>query len=275
MLLSVYTYIKNSIQHDLHAIDMLKHHLPLADEIIVNEGFSTDGTYELISKIDSKIRIFQTVWAKPADSFAWYIPLKDAARRECKGEWCLHLDADEFVPEWEFEEIRRFIRTTSEHLAAFHFLNFYGNYKVYHPNPEAIRWPGRKMILHRNRPDIEFWGDGANVRMAGTELKWEGIPLRFHCHHFGTVRDPGTLRHKWYVQGAMYRGIRRWFQLPSFLFRLLPHDWRDPEFYHDLQTYEGPYVKAVLDNPKEFIRDGMRLYNEIKSRNQKVVPGTV
>src|SRR5262249_49320697 len=147
-------------------------------------------------------------------------------------------------------------------------------YKVYHPRPEAVNWPGRKMILHRNRPDIEFWGDGANVRLTGTELTWEGTPLRFTCHHFGTVRDPARLRHKWHVQGAMYKGIRRWFNLPSFLFRLVPHNWKDPQFYPDLRTYDGPYVKAARDNPQEFTRDGMTLYDELKRDERATIGST-
>ncbi len=270
MLLSIYTYIKDGITHDLHAIEMLKHHLPLADEIVVNEGYSTDGTYEKMKDLSPKLRIFRTHWEKPKDSFTWYVTLKDASRRACQGEWCLHLDADEFVPEWEFDEIRRYIATAKEDLIPLRFMNFYGNYKVYHPNPAAVNWPGKKMILHRNLPTIEFWGDGANVRRQGTELNWDDYASAkfFTCHHFGTVRTPARLRQKWHIQGAMYHNVRRLFNLPAFLFRLFPHDWNDPQFYNDLRTYEGPFIKAVLDNPGEFIRDDMKLYDDLKRQGR-------
>jgi hypothetical protein len=265
MLLSIYTYVKNGLFHDLHVVDMLKHHLPLADEIVVNEGYSSDGTYEKIAAIDQKIRIFRTRWAEPNDTSAWYIPLKDASRQRCRGEWCLHLDADEFIPEWEFGPIREYLATAAEDLIPVRFLNFYANYKVYHARPEAVVWPARKMILHRNRPDVEFWGDGANVRIRGRKDDG-GEPGRFTCHHFGTVRHPARLRQKWHVQGAMYHKKRRWFNLPAAVFNLLPHDWADPKFLDDLRIYEGPYVKAVVDNPGEFVRDGFRLYDYLKAR---------
>jgi hypothetical protein len=57
MKLSLYTGVKDGLFYDFHVEAMLRHHLPLADQIVVNEGFSTDGTFEAISQIDSKIQI--------------------------------------------------------------------------------------------------------------------------------------------------------------------------------------------------------------------------
>jgi len=45
MKLSVSTLVKNSLSEDYRVVDMLRHHLPLVDEIVVHEGLSTDGTY--------------------------------------------------------------------------------------------------------------------------------------------------------------------------------------------------------------------------------------
>jgi hypothetical protein len=266
MLLSVYTYVKNGLFNDLHAVDMLKHHLPLADEIIVNEGFSSDGTYEAISHIDSKIRIVRTHWNKPNNDKGWYIPLKDAARRHCQGKWCLHLDADEFIPEWEFDDLRNYLSTADESLIPIRFINFYGNYKVFHAHPEKVNWPLRKMILHRNIPEIEFWGDGANVRIRGVPFDWGSSQCSIACHHFGTVRHAARLRQKWHIQGQMYTKKRSWLRLPAFMFNWRPHDWMDPQFLDDLRVYGGPYIKAVRDNPDEFVRDRFQLVAELMAR---------
>jgi hypothetical protein len=43
MKLSIYTIVKNGLYNDLHVEAMLRHHLPLADEIVINDGFSDDG----------------------------------------------------------------------------------------------------------------------------------------------------------------------------------------------------------------------------------------
>ena len=56
MKISIYTSVKNGIENDFHVEAMLKHHAPLVDEIIVNEGYSTDGTYERIREISGNNR---------------------------------------------------------------------------------------------------------------------------------------------------------------------------------------------------------------------------
>ena len=265
--LSLYTCVKDGLYLDYHAVDMLKHHLPLADEIIVNEGFSRDGTYEAIKNIDQKIKVHRLEWDR-SDASQWLPRFKNQARELCTGDWCINIDCDEFIPEWEFEDIRRYISTATEDLIPFRYLNFYGNYKVnVQPSQAGMKY---KMVMHRNRPDIEVWGDGANVRIRGKELRLSDCdvyPAPFICHHFGEVRHPGRLRQKWNVVSQASKGVWRWFQYPAFLFNLFPHNWKDVDFLDKLEIYEGPYVKAVRDNPKEFVRDGFQLYEYLKSNS--------
>jgi len=40
MKLSLYTFVKNGLYLDFHVVAMLRHHLLLADEIIVGEGYN-------------------------------------------------------------------------------------------------------------------------------------------------------------------------------------------------------------------------------------------
>jgi glycosyltransferase involved in cell wall biosynthesis len=261
MLLSIYTAVRNGLYYDFHIVDMLKHHLPLADEIVVHEGYSDDGTYEAIANIDPKIRIVRSQWQKPGNSIDWYVAIKDRARRECRGQWCLLVDADEFIPEWEFDRILNFIKSFEGDIAPFRILDFYGNYKVSAHNPHC--W--RKMILHRNRPDIENWGDGANVRIIGNPFKWEEQELRFTLHHFGSVRAAERLREKWHIQGHLY-GKRNGMKVPAFVFDWFPHDWKDPDIIARAEIYDGPYVRAVLANPAEFVRDDFQLYDYLRAQ---------
>jgi hypothetical protein len=263
MLLSVYTSVRNGLYYDFHIVEMLKHHLPLADEIIVHEGYSTDGTFEAIHHIHPKIRIVRTKWEKPSASYSWYVGHKEVARQQCRGAWCLHLDADEFVPEWEFDALRNYIATCEEMMIPLKIIDFYGNYKVKVINPIC----SRKMALHRNSSEIEFWGDGAHVRIKGQPFVWPEDEPRFTIHHFGSVRHPARLREKWHVQGRMY-GKGRKIRIPGFVFNFLPYNWKDPDFVENLEVYEGPYIKAVRDNPNEFVRDNFQMYEFLKSRTK-------
>jgi len=265
MTLTLYTAARDCLRNDYPIVEMLQHHLPLADEIVVNEGYSTDGTFERIQNLDSKIKIVRTRWEKPKGE-NWWIHFKDRARRACTGDWCVHLDCDEFIPEWEFEEIRAHLSQTTDVMIPVQFTNFYGNYRVYHPNPGKVHWCTRKMVIHRNRPDIEFWGDGSNVKLKDVPFTWETSQRTFSVHHFGAVRSAGRLREAWWLAGRFRRGRSTLLKPPSFVFDWFPHDWRDPDYLSDLCIYDGPEIKAVRDNPQRFTRDGMLLYRLLSQR---------
>lgn len=258
MKISIYTSVKNGIENDFHVEAMLKHHAPLVDEIVVNEGYSTDGTYERIRNINKNIKIFRSHWGEAKD-IGWYVGFKEQARKRCTGDWCILLDCDEFIPEWEFEGLREKLSRTKEMMLFANFINFYGSYRVFHGAPELVNWPARKMVVHRNDPGIEVWGDGSNVRMKGQEFAWGGAAAAMTVHHFGMVRDPGILRYKWWMQGRTFKGRGGVLRPPRFLFQLFPHDWTDVQFYGDLAVYDGPLIDAVRNEPAEFVRDRMRL----------------
>lgn len=275
MKISIYTFVKDGIKFDFHVVDMLRHHLDFADEIIVNEGFSSDSTYDRIRNIDPKIKIFRNEWDR-SDPKTWSRKFKDQTRKLCTGDWCILLDCDEFIPEWDFENIRSHLAHTDKLIFGMHYLNFYGNYKVINLHPQKNGWPAVKHTIHRNINDIEVWGDGSNVRLKNCEDEIEqqhyyGVPF-VNVHHFGFVRDAARLREKWRQQQSR-NSNNSWGNLvPSFLFDLLPHKWSDSQFINDLDLYDGPFIKAVLNNPQEFIRDNMELYNFIKAKKNVPSP---
>lgn len=275
MKLSIYTFVKDGIFFDYHIKEMLRHHLPLADEIIVNEGYSSDGTYEAISNIDPKIKIFRMNWSMPND-IGWFVRFKDAARLRCTGDWCILLDCDEFIPEWEFEKIRMYLESTTEAIIPMQAINFYGNFKVYNARPEKVHWPSLQMKIHRNFKEIEIIGDGSNVRLKDIGYKKiDSGTAKFTYHHFGFVRNPARLRQKWRDIESFCQLIRKdkntkfLLPLPSFFYNLFPHNWKDPMFLANLAIYEGPYIQAVRDNPDEFVRDGFALYEYLKKKSQE------
>jgi len=108
-----------------------------------------------------KLKVHRFEWDH-SDASKWLSRFKNQARELCTSDWCINIDIDEFIPEWEFENIRRYISTSTQYMIPFRYLNFYGNYKVnIQPSQARMKW---KMVMHRNRPDIEVWGDGANAR---------------------------------------------------------------------------------------------------------------
>lgn len=262
MKLSIYTFAKDALYLDFHLVPMLKHHLALADEIIVNEGYSSDGTYEAIKDLDPRIKVYRNRWDE-SDPRQWSMRFKNQARELCTGDWCLLLDCDEFLPDWQFQPFREFLETTELQMFELKYLHFYGNYRVLNANPKRLRWPVTKRTVHRNRPDIEVWGDGSNVKIAGRDEPFGSEGL-FDCHHFGFVRHAARLRQKWRAQRRRNDPARpKWDLTPGFIYNLLPHNWQDPDILPDLRRYDGPYVKAVLEDPDEFVRDRFRLLDVV------------
>ena len=266
MKLSVYTFVKNGLFYDFHVVAMLRHHLPLADEIVVDEGQSTDGTYEAIRAIDPKIKIERSNWDE-AEPDTWHREFKNRARKRCTGDWCVLLDCDEFIPEWEFARLRSFLETTDRTIVPVQFTHFYGNYRVYLETlPQII--PLKGLRIHRNLPEVEVWGDGANVRVRGREADASLVADEtFAIHHFGSVRHAARLRQKWRTQAKQHDARNpRWDKVPGFVFNLFPHKWDDTDFIDNLAVYDGPHIKAVLDDPNEFTRDDFWLYEHLKKK---------
>jgi glycosyltransferase involved in cell wall biosynthesis len=259
MKLSLYTCVKNGLFYDYHVVDMIKHHLPLFDEIIIYDGNSTDGTAEVLRDIDSKVKLFSGDWGSPTHQ-DWFADFKNEARQRCTGDWCVLLDPDEFIPEWEFERFRETMAKSDYPIIRLDWIHFYGNYKVYNARPEKKRWAVYKYQAHRNVADFEVWGDGSNVGPKSKDYTGLVSPEQFVCHHFGMVRYPSRLRQKLRVVHGAKSAIRRWIPIPSFVFNLLPYDWFDKDFLDDLEIYDGKLIETVRRNPKEFTRDNLRLY---------------
>jgi len=265
MKISIYTTVKNGLYFDYPIKEMLLHHLPLADEILVNEGYSTDSTFEHIKDLHSKIRIIRTEWdfSNPTTVFA---KIKNDVRRCCTGDWCISLDCDEFIPEWQFDEIKETLRTTNKYILKLNYLNFYANYKVYNAKPEHLKWMKWKYAIHKNIQNMQVWGDGSNICFKESNDNDIYGDTQFMCHHFGMVRDPARLREKWRIQSSTYGTQKfRWLKIPQWVYRWFPFKWLDKDILEDLDVYEGPFVAPVRNHPQRFTKDNMQVYNYIKS----------
>jgi hypothetical protein len=101
------------------------------------------------------------------------------------------VDCDEFIPEWELESLPERLNRAEYDILPMRYVHFYGNYRVYHRDPEKHHWPLVKWSVHRNLPDLEIWGDGSNIRHKTGSRSPQSAAV-CECHHFGRRTAPGT-----------------------------------------------------------------------------------
>lgn len=117
------------IQHCLESVNF-------ADEIIVVDSYSTDGTYEYLLE-HPKVRVIQ-------NPFKNFTAQKAFTLKQATNDWVLFLDADEVVPENLRNEIKATINNNPKHVAY---------------------WFYRKFMFQRQRLHFSGWQTDKNYRL--------------------------------------------------------------------------------------------------------------
>jgi (heptosyl)LPS beta-1,4-glucosyltransferase len=94
--LTVLIPCKDEAQHIRDCIESVR---PLADEILVADSGSTDGTLEIVNEVGG-CRVIEREYVNSADFKNWAIP-------QARHDWVLVVDADERVTPELVTEIRR------------------------------------------------------------------------------------------------------------------------------------------------------------------------
>ena len=90
--------------------------ISFADEIIVVDSYSTDGTYEYLLN-HPKVKVIQ-------NPFKNFTAQKSFTLKQATNDWVLFLDADEVVPENLQNEIRATINNNPKHVAYWFYRKF-------------------------------------------------------------------------------------------------------------------------------------------------------
>ncbi|MGJ8738111.1 glycosyltransferase [Zobellia laminariae] len=114
----------NEIEH----IDAVLENIDFADEIIVVDSFSTDGTVERI-KAHSGVKFIQR-------EFKNYTDQKAYAMEQASNDWILFLDADERLTPELRKEVIETVNTNNEEISAYYF------YRTFMFKKEELRYSG-------------------------------------------------------------------------------------------------------------------------------------
>tara|TARA_Y100000034_G_scaffold78309_1_gene94171 strand:+ start:108 stop:1655 length:1548 start_codon:yes stop_codon:yes gene_type:complete len=161
-----YTTTRNCIEQQYPYEACIKSMLEFADEVVVVDGGSTDGTWEALeawSANENKLKVYKVSrdWNHPRHA-VFDGAQKAAARKMCTSEFLWQMDSDEIVHENDYEKIIGLCR------------NF----------------PAQAELV--SLPVVEYWGSLEKVRCDVNPWKWRlsrnlphithGIPAELRCY---------------------------------------------------------------------------------------------
>jgi hypothetical protein len=247
MLISAFTMARNTDKFYYPVKEALSSVLPVADEVIValGECDTDDKTEELIKSIDGdKIKIFNRQW-DPSLYANGHIFAHETnfALSQCKGTWCLYLQADEVLHEDDLSIIVEACKKYEYDLQVDGFLftyqHFWGDYEHLVETHGLIRGEIR---LIRNGIGAYSYKDAVSFRKGNNEkLNVVKIPARIF--HYGYMRPPDLMGAKLKVQDAIHNGVASTdFDKPLY-------DWGP---LGGLQKFKGTHPKVMAEWIKKF-----------------------
>ena len=174
--ISGYTTIYNGIKSNMPIIEAINSISPYCDEVVVLDGMSTDGTWELLQdtfRNDKKVKLFQKKYDMDIPGIDGQ--QKAFSRALCCGEFCIQFDADQIFEDGEIYKIKDLIRNFPENIDLMHIptIDYFGIKETireekfyisndYHMSRFAIS-RNKDNITHGINVDARIYGDDGKV----------------------------------------------------------------------------------------------------------------
>ena len=211
MKISGFSFVKNAVKLYYPLEESIRSILPICDEFIIAVGKGEDNTREVIEGIgDPKIRIIDTNW-DDVDTVRELILSNqtNVALKECTGDWCFYVQADEVVHEDDLGRIKaRCEELLDDHRVQgllFDYLHFWGDYKHYH---KSHGWYPREIRIVRNGIGVKSVRDAQSFRL-GDDSKLAVAKANARIFHYGWVRPPELMQVKRKSFNAVYHGTEK------------------------------------------------------------------
>jgi len=199
MKISGFTFLYNVLKNDYPFIESINSLLPLVDEYVILLLESDDGTHEkLMENYDEKMKIIKI---KKEDikfpiSFGYYTTI---ALRNCTGDFCFYLQADEVLHEKYIPYIKEALYFFKDKKFIEGFLlkykHFFGNYDYYH---EGYGWYEKEIRIVRNLPYIFSYRNAKSFRknLNGKIRRLKCVLLDAYIYHYGWVKEKNVMIQK-------------------------------------------------------------------------------
>lgn len=197
MLISGFSFVRNGIKLGYPVVESIKSILPICEEFVITIGKGEDDTLDQVKAIgDPKVKIIETVWdPKMFVHGATNAYQTNIALKECKGDWCFYVQADEVVHEQYLpiikEKCELYLENKNVEGLLFDYKHFWGKFNKYHT---ARNWYRAEVRVVRNHIGVESFQSAQGFRLNGQKLKVAKADA--YIFHYGWVRPPKTMTKK-------------------------------------------------------------------------------
>ena len=132
--------LKNALKSGYPFVESIAACLPMCDEFVVSEGYSTDGTFEIIekiSKLNKKIKIYRQHW--PTDKkYSIIGEVTNSIRTKCSYDYIFSIQANEIVHEESAMLIKKLPEICPKvNTFSLPFIHFVKNFKYIIPSKQG------------------------------------------------------------------------------------------------------------------------------------------
>jgi hypothetical protein len=164
-MISGFMIAKDVLKQGYPFVEAIASALPLCDEFLISEGYSNDGTYEVIQQIaqlNNKVKVHRQMWPSGAKSGAYLADLTNFVRRKCRFPYIFSVQANEVV----HEESAPFIKALPQ---MYPTVNTFSLPYVQLLETEKVT-EGFRLRFSRNLPEIEAISDAWSMGLSRRSL---------------------------------------------------------------------------------------------------------
>jgi glycosyltransferase involved in cell wall biosynthesis len=107
-MISGFMIVKNVLEQGYPFVEAIASALPICNEFLISDGYSTDGTYEILEKIQSlnpKVKVHRYKWPDKK-SLSVLADVTNEVRRKCRFQYIFSMQANEIIPEENIQFIK-------------------------------------------------------------------------------------------------------------------------------------------------------------------------
>ena len=245
--------VKDVLKPGYPFVEAIASVLPICDEFLLSEGYSTDGTYEVVqrlAKLNKKIKVVRQKWPSKR-SISVIGDVTNSIRQMCQYDYIFSVQANEIV----HEDSLRLIEALPEicpqaQTFSFPYLHLYWTYKI----SEEFR-----LRFSRNLPEIVATGDAWSLGTSKDFVRSEAMK---------SLRRPRQLLRyvgrgvQWTYADSCGNPLSRAICLPKPIFRywsLFPRNYIEKCLKHR-DMFNLPNFNEVINALEGYVDDAPKFW---------------